>query len=128
MEFRKGLYYTKDHEWVHVEGDIATIGITDYAQEALGDIVFADLPQVSTEVEAHDVVGSLESSKAVSDVYCPISGTVIQVNEALNTNPGVINTDPYGEGWMVKLLFKNEAELDDLMDDEQYAAFVEEVA
>jgi len=128
MEFPKGLHYTKDHEWVRIEGDIAVVGITDYAQDSLGDIVFVELPQLGTEINIHDILGTVESVKAVSEIYSPISGAVDQINETLNTEPAIINKDPYGEGWIAKLTLKDVSELNQLMNADQYEAFVKEEA
>ena len=97
------LYYSEEHEWVRIEGDVAIVGITDFAQEQLGDIVYVDLPSVGDRVESGSVVGELESTKSVSDIFSPLSGEVVAVNEALDGASEVINSDPYGEGWLVKI-------------------------
>jgi len=97
------LHYSKDHEWLRVEGDVALIGITDYAQNSLGDVVYVELPRVGEEFAANESFGSVESVKAVSEVFSPVSGTVSEVNEALNDEPEKVNGDPYGEGWMIKV-------------------------
>ncbi len=125
MNIPDDLKYTKDHEWARVEGNIAVIGVTDHAQQELGDIVFVELPDVDDEVTAEDTIGSVESTKAVSDLYSPISGKVVEVNEALEDNPGLINTSPYTEGWMLKIEISDAAELDDLMDAGAYKDLVE---
>ncbi|GGC44283.1 glycine cleavage system H protein [Siccirubricoccus deserti] len=122
------LRYTKDHEWVRPEGDAATIGITDHAQNALGDVVFVDLPEVGREVAAGEAVAVVESVKAASDVYAPIAGRIVEVNSALSEDPGLINREPTGEGWFFKIEPKDPAEIDALLDDSAYAAFVESQA
>jgi glycine cleavage system H protein len=114
------LYYTKSHEWIRVEGDIATIGITDFAQSELGDVVYVDLPNVGRVVNSGDTIGSVESVKTVSDIYSPLSGTVTETNDALGSQSELVNSDPYGGGWMFKLKFENG--LDDLMDAAAYQA------
>jgi glycine cleavage system H protein len=113
------LQYTKSHEWVRTEDDTATIGITDYAQEELGDIVFVELPEEGATFEAGDSFGAIESVKAVSDLYAPVGGEVVEVNEALNDNPEKINEDPYGDGWMIKLSVSDEGDLLSASDYEQ---------
>ena len=109
------LLYTKDHEWVNVDGDVATIGITDFAQGELGDIVFIEFPELSSTVEKGQSAGSIEAVKTVSDLYMPISGTVIAVNENLDNNPEAVNDTPYGDGWMVKIEIANQDEISDLL-------------
>ncbi|HEX8398136.1 MAG TPA: glycine cleavage system protein GcvH [Pyrinomonadaceae bacterium] len=121
----ENLRYTKDHEWVLIEGDTATIGITDYAQESLGDIVYVDLPQIGATFTAHESIGSVESVKAVSDIFTPVSGEVLEINEALNDTPESVNTDAYGESWMVKFQLTNPSELDELMDAAAYQEYLE---
>jgi glycine cleavage system H protein len=120
------LKYTNDHEWVRVEDGVATVGITNYAQDALGDVVFVDLPEVGAEVSAGDSVGEVESTKSVSDVYSPLSGEVVEVNEDLEDedNLTAVNQDPYGRGWMFKIKLSDPAELDGLMDAEAYGEHV----
>jgi glycine cleavage system H protein len=113
------LQYTKTHEWVRTEGDTATIGVTDYAQEELGDIVFVELPEEGATLDAGDSFGTLESVKAVSDLYTPVGGEVVEINEALNDSPEKINEDPYGEGWIVKLRVSDEGDLLSASDYEQ---------
>jgi glycine cleavage system H protein len=122
------LKFSKDHEWVRVEGKIATIGITDHAQQALGDVVFVDLPEPEREVAAGEACAVVESVKAASDVYAPLTGKVVAVNTALPDNPGSINSDPTGEGWFFRLELANPAELDGLMDADAYQRFVDENA
>lgn len=119
------LKFTKEHEWVRLEGDCVVVGITDHAQNALGDVVFVDLPEVGREVAAGEACAVVESVKAASDVYAPIAGRVVEVNSALAEDPGLINRDPTGEGWFFKLDPKDLSELDGLMDEAAYAAFVE---
>jgi glycine cleavage system H protein len=117
-------YFTEDHEWVDVDGDIGTVGISEYAQEQLGDIVFVDVPEEGKEVTKGDEAAVVESVKAASDVYSPVSGTVIEGNAALGDNPGLVNEDPEGDGWFYKLTLTDTDELKDLMDESAYAAFV----
>ena len=117
--------YAKSHEYVHVEGDLGTVGITDYAQKELGDVVFVELPQVGTQLEQGDELGSIESVKAVSELFAPVSGEVVEVNEALSDKPELVNTDPYGDGWMIKLRVSATEEADELMSAEEYEEYVE---
>lgn len=126
MEFPDELKYTEEHEWVMVEGDLAIIGITDFAQDALGDVVFVELPEVGTAVTAGKAFGVVESVKAVSDVYAPVSGTIEEINEELPDAPEVINTSPYGDGWMIKVRISDAKELDALMDAAAYQAHIAE--
>lgn len=116
--------YTEDHEWVEVEGDVGTIGISEYAQEQLGDVVFVELPEVGKTLDKGDEVSVVESVKAAAEVYAPVGGEVIEVNEELNGDPSLVNTDAFGDGWFVKLKLSDPAELDELMDEEAYQAFV----
>ncbi|NDG50370.1 MAG: glycine cleavage system protein GcvH [Rhodospirillales bacterium] len=116
--------FSKDHEWVRLEGGIATIGITDHAQNALGDVVFVDLPEIGREVAVGEAIAVVESVKAASDVYAPLAGRVVEVNSALVDNPGLINSEPTAEGWFFRIE-PNGALPDDLMDEDDYAAFVE---
>ena len=120
------LKYTKTHEWVKVEGDVAVIGITEHAQQLLGDMVFVELPELDEEVNAGDELGVLESVKAASDFYAPIAGTVLEVNEALSDAPETINASPYDDGWIVKLGSIQKDELNDLLSAEQYAELIAE--
>jgi glycine cleavage system H protein len=117
--------YAKSHEYVHVEGDIGTVGITDYAQKELGDVVFVELPQVGAQLEAGDELGSIESVKAVSELFSPVSGEVTEVNERLRDQPELVNTDPYGDGWMIKIRLNDATEADELMGAEEYEEYVE---
>jgi glycine cleavage system H protein len=125
MEFPESLKYSKEHEWVAVEGDRARVGITDYAQDALGDIVFVQLPEVGVEVQAMGPCAEVESTKSVSDIYAPVSGVIVEVNTALDESPEAINQDPYGIGWLFVLEFRDASELDSLMDAAAYRALVE---
>ncbi len=118
----EGLYYSESHEWVRVEGNEGTIGITDYAQNALGNVVYVDLPEVDDEVEAGEEFGAVESVKAASDLYAPVSGTVIEVNEALENAPELVNQDAY-ENWIIKVELSDKAELEQLMDSKTYEEF-----
>ena len=117
----KGLKYHREHSWARIEGDTATFGITDYAQESLGDIVFVELPDVGDEVEAGKPCGEIESVKAVSDIYAPLSGTVVEVNETVIDAPETINESPYEDGWLVKVRVSDQAEIDDLLSEEEYS-------
>ncbi|HWO42485.1 MAG TPA: glycine cleavage system protein GcvH [Candidatus Eisenbacteria bacterium] len=126
MEIPEGLKYSKEHEWVLVEGNIATIGITEYAQEELGDIVYVELPEVGEKIVKDDPFGAVESVKAVSDVYAPVSGTVLEVNDALPDSPETINEDAYGDGWMIRVEMSDMDDLKDLMTAEEYAEYIEQ--
>lgn len=126
MNFPEELKYTKEHEWVRVKGNTATVGITDWAQDQLGDIVFVELPEEGEEVEKGDTFGVVESTKSVSDLYLPVSGTVIEANDPLLDAPETINDDCYGEGWMIRIEIADKADLDDLMSAEEYEAFLKE--
>ena len=117
------IQYTADHEWLKIEGDIATVGITHHAQDALGDVVFVDLPEVGAAIDAKAVAGVVESVKAAADVYMPVTGEITEVNEALRADPSLANTDPLGAGWFFKVKLANKAELDGLMDETSYTAF-----
>lgn len=125
MNIPAELKYTKDHEWIKLDGDIATVGITDFAQSELGDIVFVEIETEGESLDKEEVFGSVEAVKTVSDLFMPLSGEVIEVNEKLEDNPEVVNEDPYGEGWMVKIKLSDSSEADDLMSAEAYE---EEVA
>ncbi len=118
------LYYSEEHEWVRIDDEIATIGITDYAQDALGDIVYVDLPAVGDNVEAGAVIGELESTKSVSEIFAPIAGEVVARNDALESAPEVVNSDPYGEGWLIKVRPLDEDPTDGLLESEGYAAII----
>ena len=124
MNFPSELKYTKDHEWLLVSGNEATIGITDFAQRELGDIVYVDIDTIGAEVAKEDVFGTVEAVKTVSDLFMPLSGTVSEFNAALNDNPELVNSDPYGEGWMVKIAITDVSELDGLLDADAYKALI----
>jgi glycine cleavage system H protein len=117
--------YTEDHEWVEVDGDAGVIGISEYAQEQLGDVVFVELPEVGTVLDRGDEVAVVESVKAAAEVYAPVGGEVLEVNEDLNGDPSLVNTDPFGDGWFAKLKLSDPDELDELMDEDTYKKFVE---
>jgi glycine cleavage system H protein len=117
------IKYTPDHEWLSVAGDIATVGITHHAQDALGDVVFVDLPEIGKQLAAKDIAGVVESVKAAADVYMPVTGEITEVNEALRADPALANSDPLGAGWFFKVKLSNAAELDTLMDETSYTTF-----
>ncbi len=119
----ENLHYSKDHEWVRTEGDIAVIGITDYAQNSLGDVVYVELPKPGENFSANESFGSVESVKAVSEMFTPVSGAVVEVNDSLNDEPEKVNADPYGEGWMVRLKMSNQGEVDSLLTAAEYEDF-----
>ncbi len=120
------LKYSKEHEWIKVKGDIGIVGVTDFAQEQLTDIVFVDLPEKGKKAEAGKQIAVIESVKSVSDVFSPVNGKVIEVNEQLRDSPEIINKDPYGEGWMVKIRIENKDKLNELMPAEEYDKFIAE--
>ena len=124
MNVPTNLKYTKDHEWVRVEGDVAVIGITDFAQQELGDIVSVEIETVGETLEKEEVFGSVEAVKTVSDLFMPLSGEVLELNENLDANPELVNTDPYNDGWMVKVKISDQSELDDLLDSDAYSALI----
>lgn len=124
MNFPHTLRYTKDHEWIKLDGNVATIGITDFAQRELGDIVYVDINTVGQSLEAEAVFGTVEAVKTVSDLFLPVAGTILEVNTALNDKPESVNNDPYGEGWMVKVTINNPADVEALMDAAAYEASV----
>lgn len=124
MNFPDNLRYTKDHEWIRLEGNIATIGITDFAQRELGDIVYVEIETVGKTLMAEAVFGTVEAVKTVSDLYLPVSGTINEVNPVLNDSPELVNSDPYGEGWMIKMTVNNTADVDALMDAAAYGELV----
>ena len=124
MNIPQDLLYSKDHEWVRVEGDVATVGITDFAQSALGDIVFVEVETVDEELDGEEVCGTIEAVKTVSDLFMPVPGTVAELNEGLEDNPALINEDPYGEGWIIKVKLAEGADLSGLLNAEAYAAEV----
>mgnify|MGYP000483326908 CR=1 FL=1 len=125
MKIPKDLKYTNDHEWVKIEGDVATVGITDFAQVELGDIVYVEVETVDETLEREEVFVTVEAVKTVSDLFSPLSGEIIEFNESLEDEPEKVNTDPYGEGWMVKIKFSDASEIDDLLSAEEYAEVVE---
>ena len=125
MNIPGNLKYTKDHEWIKLDGDEAVIGITDYAQGELGDIVFVEIETLGENLGQGDIFGSIEAVKTVSDLFMPAGGEVIEVNDAINDTPELINTDPFGEGWLIKIKLEDTAQLDSLLDAEQYKAQVE---
>jgi len=124
MKYPANLKYTKDHEWILVEGTKATIGITDFAQHELGDIVFIEINAIGKPLKAEEIFGTVEAVKTVSDLFLPVSGTITEVNPALEGNPENVNSDPYGAGWMIKMTIDNIADLDHLMSAEAYTALV----
>ena len=124
MNLPNNLKYTKDHEWIRVEGEVAYVGITDFAQSELGEIVFVENEKEGETIGANEVFGSIEAVKTVSDLCMPVTGEILEVNTALEDAPELVNNDPYGEGWMIKIAVKDAAELDGLMDAEAYAAFI----
>jgi glycine cleavage system H protein len=125
VEILEELKYTREHEWARLEDDLVVIGITDYAQDALGEIVYIELPGEGDEITKGNPFGAVESTKSVSDLYAPVSGEVVEVNEALLDSPEAINEDPYGEGWMIKVKPYDIGELQDLMDSDEYTEFIE---
>ncbi|MFC1558774.1 glycine cleavage system protein GcvH [candidate division KSB1 bacterium] len=125
MEIPENIYYTKEHEWAALEGDIVTIGITDYAQGELGDIVFVELPEVGTQVAAEDSFGVIEAVKTVSDLFAPVTGEIVEVNDELTDNPALINTSPYEAGWIIKIKASNKDELENLLDAAGYQSMLE---
>ena len=124
MNFPENLKYTKDHEWISVEGDVATVGITDFAQSELGDIVFVDISTQGENLNQHDVFGTVEAVKTVSDLYMPISGEILEVNSGLDSTPESVNSDAYGCGWMVKVKLSDASQLDGLMSAADYKALI----
>lgn len=124
MNIPQDLKYTKDHEWIKIEGNTATIGITDFAQNELGDIVYVDISSVGQDVKQHEVFGTVEAVKTVSDLYMPVSGKVTEFNKSLESAPEKVNSDPYGEGWMVKISITNEGEISGLLSADQYKELI----
>lgn len=122
----ENLHYSKDHEWVLVQDGVATIGITDYAQHSLGDVVFVELPSVGDKFDAHEVIGSVESVKAVSEVFTPIAGEVVEVNDGLNDAPESVNSDPYSDGWFIKIKMDNPGEADKMLTAAEYEEYLSE--
>ncbi len=126
MDFPAALKYTKDHEWVKVEGNNAYIGVTEFAQRELGDIVYIDIPSVGKEVAKEEVFGTVEAVKTVSDLFMPVTGTISEVNPKLDSQPELVNSDPYGDGWMVKISLQNVADVDGLLSADEYKAIIGE--
>ena len=124
MNFPDNLKYTKDHEWVLVEGDVATVGITEFAQGELGDIVYVEIETVGEEVGKEEVFGTIEAVKTVSDLFMPVSGKVLEKNAAIDSNPEIVNKDPYGQGWIIKVAMSNPADLSDLLDAAAYKSLL----
>jgi len=123
--YPQDFFYTKDHEWVQVKGDQALVGITEFAQKQLGDVVYIELPAVGSQLDVHQTIGSIESVKAVSEVFSPVSGEVVEVNADLNGSPELVNQDPHGKGWIIRLKLKNKADLNPLMTAAEYEKFLE---
>jgi len=124
MEIKPNLKYTKDHEWISIDGDDATIGITDYAQGELGDIVYVEIESIGDSLNKEEIFGSVEAVKTVSDLFIPVSGEITEMNENLEDNPELINDDPYGEGWIIKMKINDSSELNDLLSPEEYKELV----
>lgn len=124
MQYPDSYRYTKDHEWVKADGDVATVGITHHAQDALGDVVFVELPAKGTKVSQHGQFGTVESVKAVSELFAPVAGEVVEVNSALQDEPAAVNSDPHGAGWMIRIKMSSPAELEQLLDSGAYAKLV----
>jgi len=124
MKIPEDLKYTKDHEWVRVEGNVATVGVTDFAQSELGDIVFVEIETLDEELEKEEVFGSVEAVKTVSDLFMPIGGTVIEINENIESSPELVNTDPYGEGWMIKIEINEASDIENLLTAEAYSNLI----
>jgi glycine cleavage system H protein len=124
MNVPEGLKYTKDHEWIHIEGDSGTVGITDFAQGELGDIVFIEIETIGESLKKEEVFGTIEAVKTVSDMFMPVSGEVIEVNPELENNPALVNKDPYGKGWMIKIKLSNPSEVSELLSADAYKALL----
>ena len=124
MEIKPELKYTKDHEWISIDGDIATIGITDYAQGELGDIVYVEIESLGEQLDKEEIFGSVEAVKTVSDLFLPVSGEITQMNKGLEDNPELINDDPYGEGWIIKMKISDQNELSDLLSADAYKELI----
>ncbi len=120
MNFPDNLKYSKDHEWIRVEGDVAYVGVSDFAQNELGDIVFVEVTALGQTINAHDIFGTIDAVKTVSDLFLPVGGEILEVNKALESNPELVNSDPYQQGWIVKIKMNNAGELNDLMDASAY--------
>ena len=124
MNIPKDLKYTKDHEWVRIDDGVATIGVTDFAQSELGDIVFVEIETLDENLEFEEVFGSVEAVKTVSDLFMPLGGTVIEVNESIESSPELVNSDPYGEGWMIKIKISDPSEIDNLLNFDSYSNLI----
>ena len=124
MKIPEDLKYTKDHEWVRIEGNVATVGVTDFAQSELGDIVFVEIETLDEELEKEEVFGSVEAVKTVSDLFMPIGGTVIEINENIESSPELVNSDPYGEGWMIKIEINEASDIENLLTAEAYTNLI----
>ena len=124
MKIPEDLRYTKDHEWVRVEGNVATVGVTDFAQSELGDIVFVEIETLDEELEKEEVFGSVEAVKTVSDLFMPIGGTIIEINEKIESSPELVNSDPYGEGWMIKIEINGASDIENLLTAEAYSNLI----
>ena len=124
MKIPEELKYTKDHEWVRIEGNVATVGVTDFAQSELGDIVFVEIETLDEELEKEEVFGSVEAVKTVSDLFMPIGGTVIEINENIESSPELVNSDPYGEGWMIKIEINEASDIENLLTAEAYSNLI----
>lgn len=124
MKIPEELKYTKDHEWVKIEGNVATVGVTDFAQSELGDIVFVEIETLDEELDGEEVFGSVEAVKTVSDLFMPLGGTVIEINENIESSPELVNSDPYGEGWMIKIEIKDASEVENLLSAEAYSNLI----
>ncbi|HET7360731.1 MAG TPA: glycine cleavage system protein GcvH [Salinimicrobium sp.] len=124
MELPKDLKYTKDHEWIKIEGDLATVGITNFAQGELGDIVYVEVETLNETLDREEVFGTVEAVKTVSDLFLPLSGEIVEFNENLEEEPEKVNSDPYGEGWMVKIKFSDASEIEDLLSHEEYSEVI----
>ena len=123
MDYKK-FKFTKDHEWLNLQEDLSIVGITDYAQSQLGDVVFVEMPQVSTKIAASESFGAIEAVKTVADLFAPVSGEVIEINDNLDSNPDLVNSDPYGEGWIVKVKIDNNDEINELMNYDEYQEYI----
>ena len=119
------MKYTKEHEWLQIDGDLVTVGITSYAADQLGDLVFVELPEINCKVSKDDEIVVIESVKAASDILAPLDGTIVEINEEISEDPSLVNSDPIGKGWFFKMKLENRSDLDDLMNEEDYCAFIE---
>jgi glycine cleavage system H protein len=125
MNVPEELRYSRDHEWIRIDGDVATVGITDYAQDALGDVVYVEIPSIGTRVATGERATEVESTKSVSEIYAPLSGEVVEVNDALGATPEILNSDPYGEGWLFRMSIADSTEIDSLLSAADYLSFIE---